>query len=303
MPPSADPDAAARTKAPPEGVPGLERPLCEPVELAPGARVRVERVRNGPEAGASGSFPHFHDVHEVVLFGEVAGWMFAGDTRWPLRPGCAVSVPSTRTHDFVLDPGARDWVLLQLDAASADVLLRRPGVSPLASALCVVPDAGQRKRLDTLLEWLLPLPADDPQALALAELALHQLAGAALVPGEPVPVRSDALERLRPAIERLRRDPARAPAAEEAAALCALSPAYFSRRFKRQVGMSWSDYVRTHRLHLASQRLLDGDRSAAAIAEDLGFSSPSHFGELFLRRFGMTPAAYRRRARESGPAR
>ena len=69
MCPSADPDAAARTKAPPEGVPGLERPLCEPVELAPGARIRIERVRNGPEAGASGSFPHFHDVHEVVLFG------------------------------------------------------------------------------------------------------------------------------------------------------------------------------------------------------------------------------------------
>ena len=56
-----------------------------------------------------------------------------------------------------------------------------------------------------------------------------------------------------------------------------------------------------HRLQLASQRLLEGDGSVAKIAEDLGFSSPSHFGELFLRRFGMTPAAYRRRAREAGP--
>lgn len=284
-------------------MPGFERPLCEPVELAPGARIRIERVRSGPDTGASGSFPHFHDVHEVVLFGDVAGWMFAGDMRWPLRPGCVVSVPSTRAHDFVLEPGARDWVLLQVDAASAEILMRRPGLSPLASALCAMPEEARRARLDTLLDWLLPLSADDPQALALVELVLHQLAGAAPLEGEPVPVRSDALERLRPAIERLRRDPARAPAAEEAAALCALSPAYFSRRFKRQVGMPWSDYVRTHRLHLASQRLLDGDRSAAAIAEDLGFSSPSHFGELFLRRFGMTPAAYRRGAREADPPR
>ena len=105
------------------------------------------------------------------------------------------------------------------------------------------------------------------------------------------------LERLRPAIERLRRDPARAPAAEEAAALCALSPAYFSRRFHQQLGMPWSDYVRAHRLHLACQRLLESRRSVASIANELGFASPSHFGELFQRRFGVTPHTYRRKGR------
>ena len=303
MCPSADPDVIAAEALSPGGVPHFERPLCEPVELAPGARIRIERVRNGPDTGASGTFPHFHDVHEIVLFGDVAGWMFAGDMRWPLQPGCAVSVPSTRGHDFVLDPGPSNWTLLQVDAGTAAVLLGRPGLSPLASPCCVVPCDGRRRRLDVLLGWLLPLAKDDPQAPALVELVLHQLAGAAAVEGEPVPVRADALERLRPAIQRLRDDPAHPPSAEEAAVLCALSPAWFSRRFKRQIGLSWSDYVRTHRLHLASQRLLEGSSSAARIAEDLGFSSASHFGELFLRRFGMTPSAYRRRAREKPMAR
>jgi AraC-type DNA-binding domain-containing proteins len=73
-----------------------------------------------------------------------------------------------------------------------------------------------------------------------------------------------------------------------------MSAAYFSRRFKQQVGMSWSDYVRTHRLHLASRRLLETDQSVAAIASDLGFATPSHFGELFLHRYGITPGEYRR---------
>ncbi|NMW23056.1 helix-turn-helix transcriptional regulator, partial [Rhodanobacter denitrificans] len=95
----------------------------------------------------------------------------------------------------------------------------------------------------------------------------------------------------------LRSNPADAPGAEQAAVLCALSPAYFSRRFKQQVGMSWSDYVRTHRLHLASRRLLESGQSVAAIADSLGFSTPSHFGELFHRRFGMTPGDYRRAGR------
>ena len=94
-----------------------------------------------------------------------------------------------------------------------------------------------------------------------------------------------------------RRRPADAPGAEQAAALCAMSAAYFSRRFKQQVGMSWSDYVRTHRLHLASRRLLETEQSIAAIAADLGFATPSHFGELFLHRFGVTPGEYRRAGR------
>ena len=58
--------------------------------------------------------------------------------------------------------------------------------------------------------------------------------------------------------------------------------------------MSWSEYVRTHRLHLASQLLLESTRSAAAISRELGFATPSHFGEQFLQRFGMSPSVYRR---------
>ncbi|MFT3762984.1 MAG: AraC family transcriptional regulator [Pseudoxanthomonas sp.] len=283
--------------------PYLERPLCEPVELRAGARMRIERVRQGAEAEASVAFPHFHDVHEVVLFGAAGGWLFANGRRWPLRPGCVVSVPSMRLHDFALQAGPRDWALLQIDAHSAAALLENPALSPLADVLCVRPDRAARARLQGLADWLLSLPDDDAQAPALVELLLHQVVRAARVEGERLHADADALERLRPAIERLRRDPSRAPSAEQAAALCALSPAYFSRRFKRQIGMSWSDYVRAHRLHLASQRLLASDHSAAAISDALGFSSPSHFGELFLQRFGMTPAAYRRHAREAGARR
>jgi len=55
--------------------------------------------------------------------------------------------------------------------------------------------------------------------------------------------------------------------------------------------------VRTHRLHLASRRLLETDQPVAAIADALGFSTPSHFGELFHWHFGVTPKDYRRLGR------
>lgn len=279
-------------------VPHLDRPICEPVELRPGARIRVERVVQGGEAAASAPFPHFHDVHELVLFGTVSGAFVAEGRRHALAPGCIAFVPSMRQHDFALAAGPRDWLLVQIDAVAGEALARAPGLERLAHAFCARPDAAQRRRVDLLADWLAGLDGDDPLASPLVELLLHAAVRAPAVEGTPLPADTDDIERLRPAIERLRRDPARAPSAEQAAALCALSPAYFSRRFKQQVGLAWSDYVRTHRLHLASQRLRDGDRSVAAIAESLGFSTPSHFGELFHRRFGMTPAAYRRAGRD-----
>ncbi|MHB1058723.1 MAG: helix-turn-helix domain-containing protein [Rhodanobacter sp.] len=55
--------------------------------------------------------------------------------------------------------------------------------------------------------------------------------------------------------------------------------------------------MRTHRLHLASRRLLESSQGIAAITDGLAFSTPSHFGELFHRRFGMTPMDYRRAGR------
>lgn len=274
----------------------IERPICEPVEVGPGRRILLDRVRHDADSAASTAFPHFHDVHEVVLFGQVDGWIFAGDRRWEIRPGCVVSVPSMTTHDYALAPGARDWLLLRIDAASAAELCRRPRLQRLEEAFCALPDPEQGERLAMLGDWLLGRPPDDPAIPSLVELVLRLAVEAQPLPAQPMRRRANGLERLRPAVERLRAQPADPPGVEAAAALCALSPAWFSRRFKHLLGLSWSEYVRQHRLRLASQRLLDGDESVAAIAGELGFSSPSHFGELFGQRFGMPPAAYRRRS-------
>ena len=278
-------------------LPHLDRPICEPVELAPGAPVRIERVRQGREATRSEPFVHFHEVHELVLFGRVGGHFDVENHRYVLAPGSIAFVPSMWQHDFALDAGPRDWVLVQVEAAAGEALARTPGLERLREPFCASPNRRLGERLKMLADWLVELDADDASALPVAELLLRAAASAPAIEGERLTANARGLQRLRPAIDRLRRHPADAPGAEKAAALCVMSPAYFSRRFKQQVGMSWSDYVRTHRLHLASRRLLETDRSIAAIAEDLGFATPSHFGELFLHRFGMTPGEYRRAGR------
>lgn len=279
------------------GVPHLDRPICEPVTLRAGARLRVRRVQEGAGAGGSSPFPHYHDVCELVLFGRVRGALIAEGVRYRLADGCAVFLPSLRQHDFLLEPGPRDWTLVQVDADMCASLAAGVGGESLREVLCVRPQGADATRVAMLRDWLLEAGEDAPVAAPLAELLLRAVASAPRIRGQVEGPGADALRRLRPAIERLRQDPAHAPSAEQAAALCALSPAYFSRRFHQQLGMAWSEYVRTHRLHLASQMLLETERSAAAIAGELGFSTPSHFGELFQRRFGMSPRAYRRAGR------
>ncbi|MFT4178985.1 MAG: AraC family transcriptional regulator [Thermomonas sp.] len=278
--------------------PHIDRPICEPVQLRPGAQLRVLQVEEGADALPNTPFPHYHDVCELVLFGKVHGSFVAGGLRYPLDDGCIAFVPSLVQHDFALDGGARDWLLMQADPATVASLATLPSMEALRGAFCARPSAELAARIATLAHWLHDAAASEAAlAVQLTQALLCAAASAPMIEGEPLGECNDTLRRLRPAIEALRRDPAQAPSAEQAAALCALSPAYFSRRFHQQLGMAWSEYVRTHRLHLASQWLLESERSAAAISAELGFSTPSHFGELFRQRFGVSPDAYRRAGR------
>jgi len=226
----------------PSGVPHLERPLCEPVELRPGARARIERVRQDARAGPSAPFLHFHDVHELVVFGSVAGHMYAHGRGWRLRPGSVAFIPSMRPHDFALEAGAHDWVLVQIDAASGDALARRPGLAVLGDAFCALPDGAQRARIDMLAGWALRLPADAPQLPALLETLLYAVAEAPRIEGERQrqrdhPSRQAAEEIAAQAPERLTQiSHARLPVwrrRPRRILLCVVSP------IRRQTGKMW----------------------------------------------------------------
>ena len=75
-------------------VPYLDRPLCEPVQLRPGAKLRIRRVSEASDAAANVPFPHYHDVCELVLFGRVRGSFVADGVRYPLTRGCIAFIPS-----------------------------------------------------------------------------------------------------------------------------------------------------------------------------------------------------------------
>lgn len=73
-----------------------------------------------------------------------------------------------------------------------------------------------------------------------------------------------------------------------------LNPTYLSTLFKKEMGVSVSDYIRTKRLDTAKNMVLYSDFSDIDIANILNFSSHSHFISLFKKQYDMTPKQYKK---------
>jgi two-component system response regulator YesN len=77
------------------------------------------------------------------------------------------------------------------------------------------------------------------------------------------------------------------------AAIVGLHPDYLSRRFKREQGVGFHDYLLTVRLRRATMLLVTSTTSIKAISYDVGFRSPEVFSKAFKRFMSCSPGTYR----------
>lgn len=80
---------------------------------------------------------------------------------------------------------------------------------------------------------------------------------------------------------------------EDLAQYTGLSASYLSRLFKKETGVSVSDYIREKKIEKAQHLLKFCNYSLVEISNYLSFSSQSHFIQLFKDFTGMTPKKYR----------
>lgn len=77
-----------------------------------------------------------------------------------------------------------------------------------------------------------------------------------------------------------------------------ISRRQLDRIFMDHHGVTAKEYWTEMRLQHAKWRLLNSSHSIAALADEIGIADTSYFGKYFSKRFGMTPASFRRNANQ-----
>ena len=282
-------------------------PICEPVILDHGHQVLADLARVADSEDYLDVFFHFHDVAELLLFGDsdIDGDLHIENQRFPLQPRSVVYVPSMQPHGFTIRHGRRNRLLVQFEPALIKSLGDSTTITALNRVICCRPPDHVMQQMETLGLWLLDGLQQDPMAPGNLDMLRLMLRKVVRSSSEGVMIAPEASEgalrnhhRLDALLRQLMAEPGRNLSLNEAAELCCLSPAYFSRAFKKAFGMTYSNYRRSQKLRIAARRLCRSTRQVAQIGYELGFASPSHFVAAFKAEFGLTPEQYRQRYSE-----
>lgn len=249
---------------------------------------KVIRHRSDPKPER---FAHLHNWHELVIFEQAKGQLITEFGQYELSDQCAVWIPRMMVHDFQIEQGNCVWTLIQYNF-QADNLSRNEDV--LASRL----DADDLHRITGLVAWL-----KTSVAQAHYEESQHILVLITSVIARSTPVEGESrrhvgsIHKLKPALERLHDRSHPPPSLAEAASLCTLSPSYFSRLFRANIGMNFSDYAVQVRLKRAAMAIGSSQKPLKQISHETGFHQPAYFSAQFKKKYGVTPSDFRRHAR------
>lgn len=143
-------------------------------------------------------------------------------------------------------------------------------------------------RLDALWQAREPLAFDSQLAALLDEFRVHARV--------PQAARAEAAPRFARVLDYLRAHLAERLSLECLAAVAGLSPFHFLRRFRDHYHVTPQQMLMALRLHQAKRRLAEG-MAPAQVAAETGLADQAHLTRAFARRYGITPARYRKQLR------
>lgn len=270
----------------------------------PDEAFRLLRVRTDGSAGRW----HRHPQVELTWIERGNGIRFVGDSAAPFSVGDLVLLGPNVPHlwlSSVLQPGETlqatvvqfPLALLHVSAlpelARAAPVVERAAVglrvggeahAAITAALARMHVQAPLQRLGTLFDVLGALAGATTGLQALGTRAAHADAGKA------------AERRVQRVIDWVHSNLHRSLPVAEAAAIAHVTPAAFSRFFRRETGKTYAAYVNEVRCSAACLRLRRSDQPVALVAEACGFGTLSNFNRQFLARTGKTPRAYRQEA-------
>jgi AraC-like DNA-binding protein/ActR/RegA family two-component response regulator len=85
------------------------------------------------------------------------------------------------------------------------------------------------------------------------------------------------------------------------AASAGMSSSAFSRAFKAEFGITFSQYLARYRIGRACHLLRQGSHSVTTVGQAVGFDDASHFARTFRALLGVSPSAFKRVGSDSVP--
>jgi two-component system response regulator YesN len=79
---------------------------------------------------------------------------------------------------------------------------------------------------------------------------------------------------------------------EEVAHHAYVNSSYLRALFKKEVGMTITDYVTHVRMQKAKELLSQGSNKVSDIAEQIGYNDPAYFSRCFKKYYGYPPSEY-----------
>lgn len=87
---------------------------------------------------------------------------------------------------------------------------------------------------------------------------------------------------------------------QEAADYVNLSMQYMSKLFRKEMGVTFVDYLTSVRIRKSIDLFQDEDLKIYEIAERVGYATQHYFSTVFKKNLGVSPAEYRRKMKERG---
>ncbi|WP_052099043.1 helix-turn-helix domain-containing protein [Paenibacillus stellifer] len=215
--------------------------------------------------------------------------------------GGAGAMPNLAEWGELLDQGLQDEVIRQLEQTTRrlqDEMTSRETLEQLYYGLLHLFYQTAHRKGVSVYEVLTVQELNDPQASRSPQ---HLLAWAARLASK-IAEESEGRQRDSSPIiakayayiqDNLQRDLTR----DDIAAVVSRNPAYLSRLFRKETGLSLSEYITQQRIEQAKKLLAETDDKISSIAEGLGYLHFSYFAKLFRKLTGLTPQDYRKKYR------
>lgn len=235
--------------------------------------------------------PHAHPTVQLLIPLSGRMHLVAGDRSHLLGPEWGALVFGNVPHAFTHLDGELAFAAVDAPTSLLEAWAAALGVpAPTGEALVVREPRLWQLGQQLAAELEQEQPGMGPMLESgLQQMGVHFLRALARPPAQPMAKEPKVLR----AVDRILKDFAEELSVEDLAAELAMSARHFERCFKEAVGMGPKRFLLEVRVSAGRELLATTDQAISAIALDVGFKTPSHFAETFLKLVGTTPSAYR----------